>query len=137
LKSLSAGKTSLSSSDRPLPATAPVERETEAAPEKATAAQRAVRASGVVSATEEQAFIDWATAKFDIQGPGWWKHCAADIPEHAEAWRASQTSNSRPTVVLPPWCGECYGGDLAERWRDNESGVYRCPKCNPYAANAA
>jgi hypothetical protein len=118
-----------------LPATG--ERETEAAPGKATAAQRAVRASGVVSAAEEQAFIAWATAKFDIKGPGWWKTCAADIPEHAEAWRASQTSSSRPAVVLPPWCGECDGEELHLRWLEGESGAYRCPKCNPHAANAA
>jgi len=116
------------------------ERETEAAPEKPTAAQRAVRSSGVVSAAEEQAFIDWCTAKFDIKGPGWWRTCAADIPEHAETWRASHASRSSPASGLPDWCTRCNDGAEAARYnpkfRKTSDGAL-CRDCHPDAASAA
>jgi hypothetical protein len=42
---------------------------------------------------------------------------------------------------LPPWCGECDGPTLSERWvfiADDtpgyvRGGALRCPRCNPYA----
>jgi hypothetical protein len=116
----------------------PGERETRAAPKDTpTAAQRAVRAAGVVSLEEEAAFIAWCTAKFLIQGPGWWRVCAADLPEHAAAWRADQSSRQAPGPVLPPWCGSCGDGGAAARTNPRFRTVVvldvevPCPDCHP------
>lgn len=51
-----------------------------------------------------------------------------DLAKHEPHW-------VRPKAVaaIPPWCGECDGEPLAERWKLNESGAYRCPDCNPLA----
>lgn len=146
--SVSAESASLSSdATEPAPPgpPAPVERETDAAPsQKPTAAQRAVRSSGVVGLEEEQAFIAWATVKFDVQGPGWWKAAADDIPEHVEVWRAGLVVRSRPASDLPPWCGSCGAGSehaarTNVRFRIVEllGETHPCPDCHPSAAQAA
>ena len=117
------------------------EREKTAEPPKATAAQRAVRVAGVVTVEEETAFIAWCVQKFSIQGPGWWKTCAGDLPEHAAAWRASLAAGSgRPGAPpLPPWCGECDGEVVARRWievpdAEGRTTAVRCPRCHPARA---
>ena len=134
------------SSDAPVPNApeppAPDERETMASPKGPTAAQRVLRSGGLVSAAEEQAFIVWATAKFNIQGPGWWRTSAPDLPEHVEAWRASLISRSRGPS-LPPWCGSCADGWTAAqlnvrlRMVDVLGERVPCPDCHPDAATAA
>ena len=119
----------------PEPPVAPSdERETSATPAQPTTAQRLIRSSGVVSIDEEQLFIAWAVAKFDVKGPGWWHKSAGDLPELAEAWRASRSSRSKPGIVLPDWCGECDGPELARRYVDTEAGLVKCKKCNPYVS---
>lgn len=95
------------------------ERETEAAPEKPTAAQRAVRASGVVSATEEQAFIDWVCGKYPPAGAPFWNRVAenGDIPGLVVAWRADQPmrqAGPQPRVTVHDTSGrdrECRNCD--------------------------
>lgn len=50
-----------------------------------------------------------------------------DLAKHEPHWVRPKT-----VAALPPWCGECDGEPLAERWINSEKGAYRCPKCNPY-----
>lgn len=95
------------------------ERESEAAPGKATAAQRAVRASGVVSATEEQAFIAWVCGKYPPAGAPFWNRVAenGDIPGLVVAWRADQPmrqAGPQPRVTVHDTSGrdrECRNCD--------------------------
>jgi hypothetical protein len=95
-----------------------------------------------VTPTEEHAFIAWCVVKFDIQGPGWWKTCADDLPEHAEAWRASQPQQ-RASPGLPDWCEHCNDGAEAARYNAAFRNVWvldqkmPCPDCHPDAATAA
>lgn len=111
------------SSDVPDPTTpepaATDERETEAAPGKATAAQLAVRASGVVAATEEQAFIDWVRGKYPPAGSTFWNRVAenGDVPGLVVAWRADQPmrqAGPQPRVTVHDTSGrdhECRNCD--------------------------
>ncbi|MDX3229404.1 hypothetical protein [Streptomyces sp. ME19-01-6] len=38
--------------------------------------------------------------------------------------------------TLPPWCGQCDGPDLSDRWRSTATGEIKCPDCNPHARAA-
>ena len=137
--SSSPGSPSLSTAAPDPPVTpVPAEREIKAPPKGTpTAAQRAVRAAGVVSPEEEAAFIGWCTAKFLVQGPGWWRVCAADLPEHAAAWRADRPGGQAPGPALPPWCGSCGDGGAAARTNPRFRTVVvlgtkvPCPDCHP------
>jgi hypothetical protein len=148
------GESSLSpsaASDRPQPAAGQGEREINASlstdkdnddPARVVQAWTTARGRGRNPAAEQKIHdsavlllsVDWTVADVIALAEDMAKKypTGTDLAVHEAHWE-------RPKVVaaLPPWCGECYGEDLAERWRDNESGVYRCPKCNPYAANAA
>ena len=102
------------SSDAPTPGALepPVadERETEAAPEKTTTAQRTVRASGVVAVADEDAFIAWVRAKYPPAGATFWGRVAEndDVPGLAVAWRADQPMRqSAPTAPAAPTCWTC------------------------------
>lgn len=68
------------------------ERETDAPQGKPTltTAQRIVRAAGIVTADEEEAFIAWVTATHAPRGAAWWRAVDAngDLPDLAAAWRA-------------------------------------------------
>jgi hypothetical protein len=95
--------------DAPAPATA-AERETEAAPEKTTTAQRTVRASGVVAVADEDAFIAWVRAKYPPAGATFWERVAenGDVPGLAVAWRADQPMRqSAPTAPSAATCWTC------------------------------
>lgn len=105
------GESSLSSAP-PSPAaeqpSATSERENEAAPDKPTAAQRTVRSSGVVNASEEQTFIAWMEANNRIGGPGWWNRVAENghLPDHAAAWRKAAPRAAASTTGAPG--AECW-----------------------------
>ncbi len=89
---------------------AAAERETEAAPEKTTTAQRTVRASGVVAVADEDAFIAWVRAKYPPAGATFWERVAEndDVPSLAVAWRADQPMrHSAPTAPLAATCWTC------------------------------
>lgn len=140
--SSSAGNSSLSSASDPSPPPAPVEREIEASPKSPTAAQRVLRSSGLLTPDEEQPFIVWATAKFNIQGPGWWRTCAPDLPEHIDTWRTTLVVHER-RPSLPPWCGTCADGWTAARVNPRLRMVellgkqVPCPDCHPSTVAAA
>lgn len=70
------------------PSAAPAERE--------TTAQKAIRRTGLIERADEDTFIAWATRKFDIRQPGWWRSCADDIPEHAHTWLAQRAQPAAP-----------------------------------------
>jgi hypothetical protein len=136
---------STSTPDRVAPPGPPEEREIPATPTKnngTTAASRAVRASGAVPEDQEQAFIDWITDKYQPRGPGWWRTSAADLPELADLWRASQNSVT-PTQPagrqLPPVCPRCEAESSAARFNANfrihDDGP--CTACHPDAMPAA
>ena len=91
-------------------ATSAHEREIEATPEKTTAAQATVRASGVVALADEQAFIDWVRAKHPPAGAPFWRRVAenGDMPGLATAWRADQPMRqSAPTTPAAATCWTC------------------------------
>lgn len=136
---------SLSSSASTTPAEPPAapssERENKAAPDKPTAAQRAIRSSGAISADEEQDFITWCTAKFNVKHAGWWKTCADDLPEHAAVWRGERAGFGAPRVrQLPDWCRVCGednpAAEFNPKFRRTAAGA-KCPDCHPDAAAAA
>jgi hypothetical protein len=130
--------------------TASDERETTATPTNGkprTAAQRTVRAAGVVAEADEAAFIAWLTAKCQPRTPGWWRAAAADLPEHAETWRAEKsgaiTAPGKPVLQLADWCGRCNDGDdtaatdPARRWINRPDGTSTRCHCHPNAVPAA
>lgn len=75
--------------------------------ERETTAQKAIRRTGLIDRADEEAFIAWATRKFDIRQPGWWRSCADDIPEHAATWlalREQPRAASKPTGARCSCC---------------------------------
>jgi hypothetical protein len=128
---------------QPIEPPAPVERETVASTDKATTAQRIVRAAGVVSAEEEQEFIAWVRVKYPPAGPQFWRKVGdqGDLPELVEAWRNSQPSRPRFSL-LPDWCGHCNRGiqpaTIAERLTETTDGrIEPCRACHPKRQAAA
>jgi hypothetical protein len=108
-----------------------------------TAARRVVRASGAVPLDQESAFIAWVTAKHQVRSPGFWRACAADIPELAAAWRADGAATTRPaTSAIPPWCGNCGDNNPAAKFNprfrylgeDCDLDREQCPDCHPDVA---
>jgi hypothetical protein len=65
------------------------EREIAASTDQPSTAQRVVRAAGVVTADEEEAFIAWTTAKHQPRSSAWWRTVAGngDLPDLAADWR--------------------------------------------------
>lgn len=124
---------------------APGERETTATPtnnKPRTAAQRTVRAASVVPEADEPAFIDWITRTHNPRGPGWWRTAAADLPEHAETWRAERGAAPVAQLAnrqLPPVCARCEADYPAARFNANLRfhDDAPCPACHPDAAPAA
>lgn len=47
------------------------------------------------------------------------------------------TPNAPAATTMPPWCGECDGPTLPQRWiyfeQDGRQVTARCPRCNPHA----
>jgi hypothetical protein len=123
------------------PAASSDERETIAALDKPTAAQRAVRTAGVVQPSEEPAFITWLTDRYKPRSPAWWRTAAPDLPEHAETWRAqlAPAAHTAAGPGLPPPCPRCEADNPAARFNPNHR-IHQgapCPACHPDAAPAA
>lgn len=122
----------------PAPAPAPAgERETDASPKLSTA-QKLVRAAAVVSEDEEPAFIAWATRTHNPRGGGWWRTVRdnGDLPGLVADWRTEQQPAAAGPAgrQIPPWCGQCDGEPIAERWQEGDDGrVRQCPRCHPDA----
>jgi hypothetical protein len=130
------------------PAPADEERETEAAPDndnrEATAAQRVVRAAGILTEAEEQPFIDWATITHRPRGGAWWRTVAAngDLPDLVSAYRAERAPTVAPErPALAPWCRDIDCSEIDRMrsvWSDDGfERVTPCPKCHPRAMAAA
>ena len=71
-------------------ATVSDEREIPVSTDQPSTAQRVVRAAGIVTADEEEAFITWTTAKHQPRSSAWWRTVASngDLPDLAADWRA-------------------------------------------------
>jgi len=123
------------------------ERETIAARQKDTTAQRAVAAANVVPPDDEGAFIDWINRTHNPRGPGWWRTvtAAGDFPELAAVWRAQQAgTGARPaSPTLPPPCSSCEDANPAARFnpkfrtRNGHPSGQPCADCHPDAASVA
>lgn len=58
-----------------------------------------------------------------------------DLTRHADHWQPPRPG--RPEVVLPDWCGQCDGPELARRWVTRDDGIGRCSRCHPHGRQAA
>jgi hypothetical protein len=67
-----------------------------AAPERETKAQKVIRGTGQLDRADEDAFIAWATRKFNIQHAGWWTSCADDVPGHIQTWLDQRAQPAAP-----------------------------------------
>lgn len=75
---------------RPEPHPVSDEREIPVSTDQPSTAQRVVRAAGIVTADEEEAFIAWTTAKHQPRSSAWWRTVSGngDLPDLAADWRA-------------------------------------------------
>lgn len=126
------GESSLSSTppSDPQPSPATSERETEAAPGRPTAAQRAVRSSGAVTPAEERDLIAWIEANNRIGGPGWWHKVSenGDLADHAEAWRKTTTRTPAVTAATT-LSGKCWTCTRTVAEPINHDGRTYCTRC--------
>lgn len=113
---------SLSSPDAPAPVTP---RPSAARTERETKPQKVIRGTGLLDQADEEAFIAWATRKFNIQHAGWWTSCADDIPDHINTWLAQRTQAAapRPSGVMCTACNNRAPVALTHR------GKPYCPAC--------
>lgn len=68
-------------------------------------------------------------------------HCGSQCsPRRHQLIQMKTRAKAPQGVVMPPWCGQCDGAPLAQRWvemptipgeEDFAPRVARCPRCNP------
>lgn len=77
-----------------------------AASKRETKAQRVIRRIGLLDRADEDAFIAWASRKFNIQHDGWWTSCADDVPGHITTWlqQREKPARARPVGVMCTCC---------------------------------
>lgn len=85
--------------------------------------------------------LDLASAQLTLDAMAGSGGCGGHCTPRRHEIALMQTPNPPKSDALPPWCGQCDGPTLPERWvnvpradgRDYPPRVARCSRCNPYA----